>query len=141
MQRCCVNPPPRAAIILSRADVELLTVKHSKAATVILLHRARAMQHRPLAQRRAGIPRFVWSRGIYLGWWITGVLALVSLARVAFFNPVLSIFVDLVEDQFGWRRTTIAGALSAGTIIATYSSPFLGQLIDRYGAACSLLFS
>ncbi len=91
------------------------------------------MQHRPLAQRRAGIPRFVWARGIYLGWWIAGAITLVSFARVPFFNPVLGIFIGPLEDEFGWSRATIGGALSAGTLAGAAAAPFLGRYVDRYG--------
>ncbi|MEE9278024.1 MAG: MFS transporter [Dehalococcoidia bacterium] len=91
------------------------------------------MQQRPLALRRAGIPRFVWARSTYLGWWVVGAVALVSFSRVAFFNPVLGIFVEPLQDEFGWSRATIAGALTVGTLMGAAASPFIGPMVDRYG--------
>ncbi len=82
--------------------------------------------------REAGIPGFA-AKGGHLGWWLLIAVSLVSFSRVAFFNPVLGVFVQPLEDEFGWSRATIAGALSAGTLFGALVSPFLGGYIDRYG--------
>ena len=80
------------------------------------------------------MPRFVASRGGYVGWWVAGAVGMVAFSRVAFFNPVLGIFVEPLEQEFGWSRTEIAGALSIGTLVGGIGAPFIGHYIDRWGA-------
>lgn len=92
------------------------------------------MQHRPPTQRRAGLPRIVGNSRIYAGWWVIGAISLVSFSRVAFFNPVLGVFVSPLEDEFGWSRTTIALALTMGTLLGAFSTIIVGRLMDRYGS-------
>ena len=81
----------------------------------------------------APLPRFVSARGAYAGWWVAGAVALVGFSRVAFFNPVLGVFIDPLQQEFGWSRAEIAGALSLGTVIAALGAPFIGHWIDRWG--------
>lgn len=91
------------------------------------------MDQSPDALQRAGFPRFVRTRGVYVGWWVAGAVAMVAFSRVAFFNPVLGIFIEPLEAEFGWSRTTIAGALTVGTLVGAGLSPLIGVLMDRYG--------
>ena len=72
-------------------------------------------------------------RQIYRGWWVVGALAFVSFGQVAFFNPVLGIFIEPLQDEFGWSRGAIAGALGVGTLVGAFSSPFIGRFVDRHG--------
>ena len=99
------------------------------------------MEHRPLAPQRASAARLLRARRGYLGWWIAGALALVSFSRVPFFNPVLGIFIAPLEEEFGWSRTTIVGALSLGTVGAAVIAPFLGPVVDRYGGRAFIVAS
>ena len=72
--------------------------------------------------------------GLYRGWWVLLALGLVAFSRVAFFNPVLGIFIQPLQDEFGWSRATIAGALTLGTLLGALAAPVVGPLIDRYGS-------
>ena len=91
------------------------------------------MNPEPPAPTPASIPRWVHSRPSTLGWWIVGAVSLVAFSRVAFFNPVLGIFIEPLEDEFGWSRATIAGAISVGTLAGAAATPLLGPLVDRWG--------
>ncbi len=79
--------------------------------------------------------------GAYHGWWVAMAVSLASLGNVAFVNPVLSIFFDPLHQEFGWSRGAIAGALSTGTLIGAFISPFVGRRLDRYGARGALAVS
>ena len=70
---------------------------------------------------------------MYPGWWVAAAVALVGFSRVSFFNPVLGVFIDPLEQEFGWSRTEIAGALSVGTLVGGVIAPFIGPYIDRWG--------
>lgn len=79
------------------------------------------------------MPRFLANRRGYAGWWVMAAVTAVAFSRVAFLNPVLGIFIDPLEQEFGWSRTEIAGALSVGTLIGGIGAPFIGPLVDRWG--------
>lgn len=88
---------------------------------------------RPRLAPSENVPRLLRGRESQVGWWVLAAIALVSFSRVAFFNPVLGVFVQPLEDEFGWSRATIAGALSVGTIAGALLSPVIGPLVDRHG--------
>ena len=71
---------------------------------------------------------------IFRGWLVAVAIMAVSFAQVAFFNPVLGVLISPLQDEFGWSRGAIAGALSVGTLAGAAASPIVGPLVDRYGA-------
>jgi MFS transporter, OFA family, oxalate/formate antiporter len=77
-----------------------------------------------VAQRR---PRF------FAGWTVVLAAAAAGFSEVAFFNPVLGVFIPEFEREFGWSRTEISLAVTMGTLGAAAIAPFFGSLIDRYG--------
>src|SRR4051812_9360001 len=56
-----------------------------------------------------------------------------AFAQVAFFNPVLGVWIPQFQHDFGWSRTEISLGATAGTVFAAIVTPFFGSLIDRYG--------
>ena len=72
-------------------------------------------------------PRF------FLGWTVVVVGALAAFAEVAFYNPVLGVFIPEFEREFGWSRTEISGAVTLGSLTGAGLALFAGPLIDRYG--------
>jgi MFS family permease len=72
-------------------------------------------------------PRF------FLGWTVVAAAALVTFAEVAFFNPVLGVFIPEFEREFGWSRTEISAAVTVGSLASAVFAPFFGPLIDRHG--------
>ncbi len=55
------------------------------------------------------------------------------LGSVMFFNPILGFFAQLLEEEFGWRRSEVALAISVGGLTAAAAAPFMGHAIDRWG--------
>jgi MFS family permease len=72
-------------------------------------------------------PRF------FLGWTVVVVAAFVAFSEVAFFNPVLGVFIPEFEREFGWSRTQISSAVTLGSLAGALMAPFFGPLIDRHG--------
>ena len=58
---------------------------------------------------------------------------LVSFSEVAFFNPVLGVFIPEFEREFGWSRTQISLGVSLGSLVGAAFAPFFGPMIDRFG--------
>jgi MFS family permease len=75
----------------------------------------------------AAKPRF------FLGWTVVGAALLASFTEVAFFNPVLGVFIPEFEREFGWSRTEISLGVTLGSFTGAAAAPFFGPLIDRYG--------
>ncbi len=61
--------------------------------------------------------------------------------RNAAASLTLAVFVYPLSQELGWSRTLIAGAASAGGLVASATSPGIGWLIDRYGAKIVLATS
>ena len=73
------------------------------------------------------------SRTFY-GWAVVGVITLVALASSVQINPTLGLFVKPLSEEFGWSRSTQAGAVGIGTMVGGLMAPFVGVVIDRFGA-------
>ena len=72
-------------------------------------------------------PRF------FLGWTVVGAALLASFTEVAFFNPVLGVFIPEFEREFGWSRTEISLGVTLGSFVGAAAAPFFGPMVDRYG--------
>jgi MFS family permease len=77
--------------------------------------------------RPSGKPRF------FLGWTVVAAAVVVTFTEVAFFNPVLGVFIPEFEREFGWSRTEISLGVTLGSLVGAAFAPFFGPMIDRYG--------
>lgn len=55
-------------------------------------------------------------------------MALASLAPYG-----LGIFVEPIQDEFGWKRAQISGAMTVLSVLGVVFGPFVGLLVDRVG--------
>jgi len=69
---------------------------------------------------------------------------IVAVATFAMFTATLtggagfSVFIAPMSQDLGWSRSVLTGALSIGTIVGALAAPYVGRLIDRFGARVSL---
>ena len=77
----------------------------------------------------------------YYGWVILASASSAIFVRNAAASLTIAVFVYPLYEEFGWSRTLIAGAAAAGGLAATFLSPVVGMLIDRYGARAVLTTS
>lgn len=64
-------------------------------------------------------------------------LVLASSLGFCFFSIMLSttgLFMQPVSQEFGWGRTLFASGVSIATLTTAVASPFLGIVIDKWGA-------
>ena len=77
----------------------------------------------------------------YYGWVILGAAGSAMFVRNAAASLTIAVFVYPLSEELGWSRTLISGAAAAGGLAATFMSPMVGRLIDRYGARTVLTAS
>ena len=77
----------------------------------------------------------------YYGWVVVFAAGTTVFARMAPSVSILAIFLSPMAEEFGWSRTLIAGAVSAGAIASIFVSPIVGWAVDRYGARLVLTVS
>ena len=73
---------------------------------------------------------FVWGSR---GWLVVAIVFLGAGLAIGSSNYAFSLFVEPLEDSFGWRRTYISASLSF-MALGSLAGPLLGSLMDRHGA-------
>lgn len=74
------------------------------------------------------------ARGIYYGWYIVAVGFLVNFAYSEQFSASYGVFIYHIEASTGWGRTILAGAKTLSRLVEGVLAPFVGPIVDRYGA-------
>ena len=77
----------------------------------------------------------------FYGWAVVGCAMSSNAVRQAASVTTLSIFIVPMTGEFGWSRTGISGAVSAGALLGALSAPFIGPLFDRHGSRALLIAS
>ena len=77
----------------------------------------------------------------YYGWVIVGCATCSSIVRQVAAVATLSIFIVPMTVEFGWSRSGISGAVSAGAVLGALVAPFVGPLFDRHGSRVLLVAS
>ena len=69
----------------------------------------------------------------FYGWLVLCAAGTANFARNAAASLTISVFIYPLSEELGWSRTLIAGGAAAGGFAATFTSPIIGRMIDRYG--------
>ena len=70
---------------------------------------------------------------VFYGWWIVGSGFLVNTFNGALVFHAFGAYVVLLEEDFGWSRTTFAFAFALQRIESGLLGPIEGWAIDRFG--------
>ena len=70
---------------------------------------------------------------IYRGWWVVSAAFLAAALGTGAGQYGFGIFIEPLEETFGWSRSQISASLSF-TAVGSLIAPILGRVIDRYGA-------
>ena len=72
---------------------------------------------------------------IYYGWYMVAGILFAGVAMTALSGgPTFAIFVDPMGRDLGLGNASFGWAQTARTVAVAASAPFLGRLLDRYGA-------
>ena len=69
----------------------------------------------------------------YYGWLLLGTGALGAFAATGVSQIVLGGIQNLIFEDMGWDRTTLALGVTIGTWTSGFATPFVGRLADRHG--------
>ncbi len=69
----------------------------------------------------------------YDGFLIVGIVFLSSALTIGASNYAFGLYVEPLEEAFGWSRTAISASLSFWAI-GSLTAPLLGRFMDNYGA-------
>ncbi len=70
---------------------------------------------------------------IYRGWWVVSVPFLAAAIGTGAGQYGFGIFIEPLEETFGWTRSQISASLSF-TAVGSLIAPILGRIMDKYGA-------
>ena len=86
-------------------------------------------------------PRLAHRTPFFYGWVILATAASTQVVRNSAASLTIAVFIFPLSEEFGWSRALIAGAASFGGLAASFVSPVVGWLVDRYGARLVLFSS
>lgn len=69
----------------------------------------------------------------FYGWLVLGTAAVGTYAATGITQIVLGGIQSLIFEDLGWKRSTIAFAVTAGTWTSGLLTPIIGRLADRHG--------
>ena len=70
---------------------------------------------------------------IFFGWYIIGLTSLSAVFAGTTSQAFFGVFLRPIEDETGWSRTSIAGAVTIATFVGGGIAVFIGRLADHYG--------
>jgi len=72
---------------------------------------------------------------IFYGWWIVLVAAVgLSMGYGPIVTFTFGVFFKPLSQEFGWNRAQVSLAFSLSLLIMSFFFPFIGRLVDRFGA-------
>jgi MFS family permease len=78
-------------------------------------------------------------KGFFYGYIIVFVLFIIQILMVGPRNS-FGVFINPLTTEFGWSRALVTGSFSISTLIAGFSSIFMGLVSDRLGPRIVLTF-
>lgn len=70
---------------------------------------------------------------VFYGWWIVAAAAGVQLLAGMLLMQSYGAYAVLLEDEFGWSKTVLAGAFALTRVESGILGPIQGWLADRFG--------
>ena len=67
------------------------------------------------------------------GWVVVAACTTAAYSAVVFYNPILGVFANIFQDQFQWKMSEIALAITFGSIGAAALAPLTGVALDKWG--------
>src|SRR5256885_7774762 len=78
------------------------------------------------------LPGVIATRRLHYAW-IVAAVTFVALMGAAGFRATAIILIVPLQNEFGWNRAIISGAVSINLILFGLTGPFAAALMDRFG--------
>ena len=85
------------------------------------------------SQAEGRVASRLWSVRPDQAWAVIGVVFLGMAVAIGGTHYAFGVFVEPLEEEFGWSRTEVTASLSFSAVSALVA-PFIGRALDRYGA-------
>ncbi|MAU09399.1 MAG: MFS transporter [Anaerolineaceae bacterium] len=72
-------------------------------------------------------------QSLYYGWRIVAVLAITTTIAYGVLFYAFSVFIEPMEAELGWTRTTISGGFSLAMLVSGFGGVGVGWWLDRHG--------
>ena len=83
---------------------------------------------------------YVKKNRIFYGWFaLAGAMLIIYIVGGSFVHSY-GVLLPVLNEEFGWSRAVVAGALSAGIIAFGLPSPIFGILVGRMGPRVPIIF-
>lgn len=69
----------------------------------------------------------------YYGWIVVAACTTSAYSAVVFYNPILGVFASIFQEEFGWKMSQIALAITFGSLGAGALAPLTGVALDKWG--------
>ena len=79
------------------------------------------------------LPRITRKPYIFYGWWLVLLTLLINAGSSSPVWGGVGVWVDSLEQHFGWSRTQLSLAFSLGQLEGSVIGPVVGILVDRIG--------
>lgn len=76
----------------------------------------------------------LWPLPFFYGWVIVATVFVAEFVAAGVGTFAVPLFFQPMSQELGWSLTMMTGALTAQAIVYAGISPFLGQILDRFGA-------
>lgn len=87
-----------------------------------------------LANQRQAIGKMLRPRGhVFYGWYIVASAGGIQMLSGLLWMQSYGAYVVLLQDEFGWSKTLVAGAFALTRIESGILGPLQGWLVDRFG--------
>jgi sugar phosphate permease len=77
---------------------------------------------------------------VFYGWYIVGAAGGIQMLSGMLWMQSYGAYVVLLQEDFGWSKTVVAGAFALTRIESGILGPLQGWLVDRYGPRVILRF-
>lgn len=71
---------------------------------------------------------------MFYGWYIVAVCFVVNFFVFGISVNTFTVYVTPIEESLGWHRDHVTQAMGLAALAMAVASPFMGRLIDRFGA-------
>lgn len=82
----------------------------------------------------------LWPLPFFYGWIIVATVFVAEFVAAGVGTFAVPLFFEPMSRELGWSLTMMTGALTAQAIVYAGISPFLGRILDRFGARPVMLF-